>query len=153
MGNRDQQAEQAVTDYLGKLFEAVGESPQLQVETKPPDELYVNVQGESDFFSSDREELSKALSVLVRVMLERQCGLDRDVQIDINGVQLSRRKNLEEFAVSAAGKAKRKGKKIRLNPMPPVERKWVHIALSDVDGIETYSVGEGEERRVIIKPT
>lgn len=152
MTERLDNAERAVASYLEGFFELIGEDPGLQVEKKSPDELYVNVQGKSDFFSEEREKLAKSLSVLVKVLLERQYGLDRDVQIDINGVKLSRRKNLERFALEAAKRAKSKGKKIRLNPMPPIERKWIHVALSDYEDVETYSVGEGEDRRVIIKP-
>lgn len=147
-----EEAEEEVSSYLGKFFEMVGETPELQVEPKKPDELYVNLQGRSDFFSQDKEKLAGSLSVLVQVLLERQLGIDRDVQVDINGVKLTRRKNLEKFALDAAERARTNERKIRLNPMPPVERKWVHVALSQVDGLETYSVGEGEERRVIIKP-
>ncbi len=130
----------------------IGEDPSLRIEFKPPDELYVDIQGESDFFSEDKEKLVQALSTLVQVFLERQFSMDKDVQIDINGVKLTRRKNLERFAREAAEKAKKKARKVRLNPMPAVERKWVHITLSDVEDVETYSVGEGEDRRVIIKP-
>lgn len=152
MNEKFVEAEQKVSTYLGKFFEMIGESPELQVEPKKPDELYVNLQGRSNFFSEDKEELAKSLSILVQVLLERQCGLEKDVQVDINGVKLTRRRNLEKFALDAAEQAKKNERKVRLNPMSPVERKWVHIALSETEGVETYSVGQGGERRVIIKP-
>lgn len=152
MNDRQKQAEKAISTYLADFFEMIGEEPSLKIEFKPPDELYVDIQGESDFFSEDRKKLVQSLSTLVQVFLERQFSMDKDVQIDINGVKLTRRKNLERFAREAAEKAKNKARKVRLNPMPAVERKWVHITLSDVEDVETYSVGEGEDRRVIIKP-
>ncbi|MBS3736371.1 MAG: R3H domain-containing nucleic acid-binding protein [Candidatus Bipolaricaulota bacterium] len=152
MTEKEDKVEREVASYLEGFFDLIGENPGLQVDIKSPDELYVNVQGESDFFSEEREKLAKSLSVLVRVLLERQFDLDKDVQLDINGVKLSRRKNLERFARDAAERAISKGRKVRLNPMPPVERKWVHVALSDHEGVKTFSVGEGDGRRVIIKP-
>ncbi len=152
MNDQQDQVEREVVSYLNGFFDLIGEHPNLQVKIQSPDQLYVNVQGKSDFFSEDRENLAHSLSVLVKVLLERQCNLDQDVQIDVNGVKLSRRKNLEKFALEAAERARAKEKKIRLNPMPPVERKWVHVALGEVEGVETYSVGEGEERRIIIRP-
>lgn len=152
MTAEEAEPEAEVVSYLKGFFELIGEKPGFEVEKKEPDELYVNIQGESDFFSEDKEELAKSISVLVKVLLERQYGLDKDVQIDINGVKLSRRKNLERFAMEAADRAISKGRKVRLNPMSPIERKWIHIALSDREGVETYSVGEGEDRRIIIKP-
>lgn len=152
MNDKITEAREEISSYLGEFFEMIGERPNLRIEPKPPDELYVDIQGESDFFSEEREELVRSLATLVQVLLERQYNLDKDVQIDINGVKLTRRKNLENFALEAAEKARDKDRKVRLNPMPAVERKWVHITLSDVDGVETYSVGEGDDRRVIIKP-
>ena len=152
MTEKEEKAEKDVYSYLRGFFDLIGEDPGLQVELKSPDELYVNIQGKSEFFSREREKLAKSISILVRVLLERQHDLDKDVQIDINGVKLSRRNNLEQFALRAAERAVEKGKKVRLNPMPPVERKWIHVALSDSEEVETYSVGEGENRRVIIKP-
>ncbi|MFW6070908.1 MAG: protein jag [Candidatus Bipolaricaulota bacterium] len=152
MSEKIEKAREEISSYLGEFFSMIGEYPTLGIEAKPPDELYVDIQGESDFFSEDREELVRSLSTLVEVLIERQCNLDRDVQIDINGVKLTRRKNLEQFALEAAEKALEKSRKVRLNPMPAVERKWVHITLNGIDGVETYSVGEGEDRRVIIKP-
>lgn len=152
MNERIKEAENEISSYLGVFFDMIGESPNLRIEAKPPDELYVDIQGESDFFSEERGKLVSSLATLVQVLLERQYNLDKDVQIDINGVKLTRRKNLEKFALGAAEKVRKEDRKVRLNPMPAVERKWVHITLSGVEGVETYSVGEGEDRRVIIKP-
>ena len=152
MTENNDEPERKIASYLKTFFEMVGEEPGLQVKSKEPNELYVNIQGESDFFSEKREKLAKSFSVLVKVLLERQYSLKKDVQVDINGVKLSRRKSLEQFALKAAQRAEQKGKKVRLNPMSAVERKWVHIALNDYESIETYSVGEGDDRRVIIKP-
>ena len=152
MTEKKNSAEREVSSYLKGFFEMIGEQPDLQVELKEPNELYVDIQGESDFFSEEKEELAQSFSVLVKVLLERQCGVDKDVQIDINGVKLSRRKSLEQFAFRAAERAEKRGNKVRLKPMTPIERKWIHIALSDNEAVETYSVGEGSDRRVIIKP-
>ena len=39
-----------------------------------------------------------------------------------------------------------------LPPMNPYERRIIHIALKDRAGIETESIGEGLDRKVVIKP-
>jgi len=148
-----QQAESAILDYIEDFFDILGEHPGLTVEYHTKDELYINLEGESGFFSDDRDALAESLGVLSEVFLKRRYGSDKEVQIDLNGVKLTRRKKLEKFAVEAANRAIDNGRKIRLNPMTPEERKWVHISLAEIDGVDTYSVNEGEERRVIIKPT
>ncbi len=153
MSKENDNLESDLLDYLEGFFNVLGEHPSLKVEYRSPEELYINLQGQSDFLSVDKEELAEELSTLAEVFLRRKGAAERAVQIDINGVKLTRRKKLERFALEAAKQATQKGKKIRLNPMDPEERKWIHISLGEVDGVETYSVNEGEERRVIIKPT
>lgn len=153
MNENREKEESDLLAYLQGFFSILGESPTLKVEYRSPQELYINLQGQSTFLSSNREELADKLSTLAEVFLKRRHSADREMQIDINGVKLTRRKKLERFALNAADRAKSGGKKIRLNPMDPEERKWIHISLTEVDGVETYSVNEGKERRVIIKPT
>ncbi|MBS3812851.1 hypothetical protein KGY64_03415 [Candidatus Bipolaricaulota bacterium] len=145
--------ESDLLDYLEGFFNVLGEDPTLKVEYRSPEELYINLQGQSGFLSGEKQELAERLSTLAEVFLRRKHSVEREVQLDVNGVKLTHRKKLERFALKAAERAVHKGKKIRLNPMDPEERKWIHISLGEVDGVETYSVNEGEERRIIIKPT
>ncbi|MCX8064138.1 MAG: Jag N-terminal domain-containing protein [Candidatus Hydrogenedentes bacterium] len=66
---------------------------------------------------------------------------------------LARRKDtLRELALREAEKVKRTGKKVRLSPMPPHERRVIHLTLQNDRGIETYSVGKEGDRCVVIAP-
>lgn len=153
MSNSDGGAETAVLRYIEGFFSILGEQPTLKIEYQTQDEIYLYLQGQSSFLSEDKETLAKELGTLAEVFIHRRFHTEKEVQIDINGVKLSKRKKLEKFALDAAEKAKESKRKIRLNPMTPEERKWIHISLATVEGVETYSVNEGAERRVIIKPT
>jgi spoIIIJ-associated protein len=59
---------------------------------------------------------------------------------------------LKEMAVSAAKQVIDDGHLKILEPMPPYERRIIHLILKDFDGIKTESQGEGQLRRVVIKP-
>ena len=72
------------------------------------------------------------------------------MQLDVGGYRKKREKTLESLAARLAEKALSTGRNIALDPMNSYERRIVHTALSDVDGISTYSEGEEPERRVII---
>ena len=56
------------------------------------------------------------------------------------------------MAVRIAQQALETGKVQELEPMPPAERRIVHLALRDFDGVKTESQGEDENRRVTIIP-
>jgi len=63
-----------------------------------------------------------------------------------------RRAELIRFALTKAEEVRRDRKRIRLNPMPAHERRTIHVTLANVPGVQTRSVGEGDERRVLIEP-
>lgn len=72
------------------------------------------------------------------------------VILDIENYRAKREKNLIELSEKVAKTVLYKGKDITLEPMSPYERKIIHSALQNNSKIETYSIGEGENRRVVI---
>jgi spoIIIJ-associated protein len=101
-----------------------------------------------------RGETLDALQLLTSLVVNHQNGDEQDsyykVQLDVGGYRKKREKTLESLAARLAEKALSTGRNIALDPMNSYERRIVHTALSDVDGISTYSEGEEPERRVII---
>jgi len=51
-----------------------------------------------------------------------------------------------------AQQVERTGRSVPLEPMPPNERRVVHMALADYPGIRTSSTGFGDERRIVVEP-
>jgi len=56
------------------------------------------------------------------------------------------------MALEMAQKVKLTRRPITLRPMPANERRLVHIALSEIVDVATYSIGVGENRQVVISP-
>ena len=84
--------------------------------------------------------------------MRRKSGEEIDIVLDVNGAVKRRRGELIRFALSTAETAVRERKCIRLNAMPAHERRTVHVTLANYPGIRSYSVGQGETRRVVIEP-
>ena len=61
-------------------------------------------------------------------------------------------RQLVDFANRAADRVAETGKMLPLEPMPALERRWIHIALRDKPGVSTQSIGEGPNRRVAVLP-
>jgi spoIIIJ-associated protein len=74
------------------------------------------------------------------------------MSIDINGYKADKDRAVKNIAKDAANQAAQEKKPIILRPMNAYERRIVHMTVADDDRVETESVGEGEDRKVIIKP-
>jgi spoIIIJ-associated protein len=72
--------------------------------------------------------------------------------VDTEGYLDRRRDSLEELARRLAQRAKETGKRVRLKPLDPQERRIIHLALQDNPDVETYSVGNAQIRSVVIQP-
>lgn len=95
------------------------------------------------------ERLS-ALQHLVNLMLSRRMGAWTRILVDVEDYRGRRERQLGELARRAAEKVIESGTMLQLEPMPALERRWIHIALRDVPGVTTQSIGEEPQRRVVI---
>jgi spoIIIJ-associated protein len=72
------------------------------------------------------------------------------VVLDVEGDADARR--LHKLALRVARRARESGRSARLDPMNGKDRRIVHIALRDEDGVATMSTGEGPYRQVVVVP-
>jgi spoIIIJ-associated protein len=59
---------------------------------------------------------------------------------------------LRDLATRAAERVTETGKMLQLEPMPALERRWIHIALREHPDVATQSIGEEPNRRVVVVP-
>ena len=97
------------------------------------------------------ERLS-ALQHIVNLMLSREMGEWTRVLVDVEGYRGRREQQLREIALRAAEKVVETGKMLQLEPMPALERRWVHLALRGHAAVGTQSIGEEPIRRIVIIP-
>ena len=144
--------QQEIEDYLRELLTLLEEDATFEVEpTSTPEGVYVNLEGSLFSLPEDRPVLA-ALELLLRGSLRRETGQDIEIVLDVNGAVKRRRAELIRFALTKAEEVRRDRKRIRLNVMPPHERRTIHVTLANVPGVRTHSVGDGDERRVMIEP-
>ncbi len=95
------------------------------------------------------ERLS-ALQHLVNLMLSRKMGAWTRVLVDVEDYRGRRERQLREIAMRAAERVIDSGKMLQLEPMPALERRWIHLALREHDQVTTQSIGDEPQRRVVI---
>ena len=85
-------------------------------------------------------------------MLSRQMGAWTRVLVDVEDYRGRRERQLREIAERAAAKVVETGKMLQLEPMPALERRWIHLALKGNPGVATQSIGEEPNRRIVVLP-
>ena len=84
-----------------------------------------------------------ALQYLTARIISHQQGRPVRVSVDAGGYRRRRRESLEDLALSMARKARQSGRPTSVGPLAAPERRLVHLALKDEEGINTTSRGRG----------
>ena len=94
-----------------------------------------------------------AVQDLARVSSQRRLGdHETRLRIDVGGYREKRKGALEKFAVAVANQVIEAGSTKALEPMSSADRKVVHDAITDIDGVTSRSEGDEPNRRVVISP-
>ena len=99
-----------------------------------------------------RGDTLSSLQFLVNLMVSRKMKTRMAFGIDVEGYRRRREESLNGLAQRMADRVKSTGQPITLEPMPPNERRIVHLALANDPDVITVSIGEGESRKVAITP-
>ena len=99
-----------------------------------------------------RGQTLSSLQYLLRLIVGRKTNTWLPIVIDAESYKQRRYEALQALAHRMAENVKTKGTPFTLEPMPPYERRIVHMALANHSAVYTESIGEGESRKVVIKP-
>ena len=97
-------------------------------------------------------EVLNALQYLVNVVAHRRLGTEARATLDGNDYRKRREDVLTQMAATIAAQVKERGEEAVLDALPAFERRIVHKALQEIEGVQTYSEGEEPNRRVVIAP-
>ncbi|MCQ3932319.1 MAG: hypothetical protein DPW16_17860 [Chloroflexi bacterium] len=126
------------------------EETDAEAETAP---WILHVHGEDlGLLIGHRGETLSSLQYLTRLIASRDLQQRADFIIDVENYKGRREMLLRKLAHRMAKDAVRRRRTVELEPMPPHERRIIHLALKDRDDVYTESVGEGNRRKVTIVP-
>ena len=138
--------------YIKDILKSLGcEDAAIKVAQKENGAL-ITLEGEGlGVVIGRRGETLEALQVLASLSVNNGGGYYR-VNITVGDYREKREKALTNLANRMAKQVLATGKNRTLEPMSPYERRIIHTAIQEIDGVESNSVGEGENRRVVIHP-
>jgi len=113
----------------------------------------LNVSGKGvNYLVGKRGDTLSSLQYMVRLMLSRRLQRRSNIIVDAGEYKLRRSDRLRDLATRMAEQAVQQGRTVTLEPMPPNERRIIHLTLREREDVETKSVGEGNSRKVTISP-
>jgi spoIIIJ-associated protein len=141
---------QPIVDFLNRVTEAMGIQTPIDVE-ETADGPRVNLSGEqAELLVRHRGEPLKALQHVVDMAYGRSLDGDRRVFIDALEYRKGKDVELRHIAKMLAQKVKDTGADQQLGPLNPYERRIVHMAVAEVPGVTTESVGDAFSKTVLI---
>ena len=143
-------------DVMNELLEQMSLRANLRIgrageEEKAPWLLSLEGQSTSKLVGRRGEALA-ALQFLARLIVSKRIGKRCTFVLDADNYKMRRTDKLHALAERMANQATLQRRTVTLEPMPPNERRVIHIALLNREDVETISVGEGDGRKVTITP-
>jgi spoIIIJ-associated protein len=134
---------QSVAQKMGLDLKAVAE--------EMPDGLRVNLDGEDGSLLIRRQgEALAALQHIVSAVYRHETIEGRRLVVDCQGYRKGKDAELRQMALFLGEKAKNTGLAQEIGPLNPYERRIVHLAVSEIQGISSESIGDAFEKTVII---
>ena len=95
---------------------------------------------------------TEAIQLLANQAAGRLSEDPKRIVVDVEGDRERRESFLGRMAERAARRAKETGRAVALDPMNGRDRRGIHMALREMEGVATMSVGEGRYRQVVVVP-
>lgn len=144
------EVEKIVEEFFEKMtFEAEVKVLNMIDSTLP---IKVKVVDDPQILIGQKGETLSEIQKLLRIILRKKIAQDFYLDIDVNEYKEKKAEYLRELAKETAEDVALTKKEKELDPMSAYERRIVHMALAGREDVISESIGEGPERRIIVKP-
>lgn len=141
---------EVVTEILNTLLELLGVTGKVEILS---DEIPLDLDIKGDdlgILIGRRGQTLASLEYITKLMVVGTLKTWIPLTIDVDGYKKRRRDSLQRLALYLAEQVKSRHHAITMEPMPADERRIVHLTLADNPDVTTQSMGEGENRKVVI---
>lgn len=140
--------------FLTQLTAEFGVQARVDVVRPDEDTVDLHLQGSDlGLLIGPKGSTLLAIQDLTRTVVHHQTGAGNGrIHVDVGGYRQKRSEALARFAQQVAATVKQNGTRTVLEPMSAADRKVVHDAITDIDGVSTVSEGEEPRRRVVVLP-
>ncbi|HEY6427816.1 MAG TPA: RNA-binding cell elongation regulator Jag/EloR [Acidimicrobiales bacterium] len=141
-------------EFLSGLLAEYGMTASVETRLLDEDTVEIAATGEDlGILVGPRGSTLAALQDLTRAVVQRQCPSRTDrILVDVAGYREKRSAALKRFSTQIAQEVLASGQEKALEAMSPADRKSVHDAINELDGVVTRSEGEDPNRYIVIAP-
>jgi spoIIIJ-associated protein len=144
-------AQQQVAEFVVKVVRTMGLNLDAHVESSA-DGTRVNLEGEGgEVLLARRGEGLQAIQHIVDSAFRRQLG-DHRLIVDCMGFRRGKDNELKQMAKFLAEKAKTSGMEQNIGPLNAYERRLVHLAVAEIPGVTSESIGDAAVKTVTLAP-
>jgi len=144
---------EAIEDLVRRMIGLLGWNLAVRVEEVEGEAIRVDLSGEDrDIVLCNRAEVLEAVQYLLNRVFGRENRDARRILVDCDGYRARKEAELREIALRVSDRVRRTGAREELGLMNPYERRIVHLAVAETEGVTTVSAGDGVMKRVIILP-
>jgi len=143
----ESEAEYLVVSKAKELLDYMGLNLQMEVLKASDHFVLLNLYGEDNgIIIGKKGKTLNSFEYLLNSLIKNV-----KVEIDVEGFKEKRANTLRDLARKMAEKALKSERAIKLNPMPPRERKIIHEIVNKYEELDTYSEGRDPKRYIVIK--
>lgn len=144
--------ETPATEYLKSILLGMGFTEVKVTAKEAEEDIYFEITCDEDYGNiiGRRGETLDALQYLTRLFVNRSEGNNKRVALNVGDYRKRREETLKALAKRQALRVAKYGRSTALEPMNPYERRIIHTAIQEIEGVTSHSVGEGDRRRVVI---
>ena len=149
------EALQTAAEYLKEVVLGMGcEKAEVEAFETAENEIILELDCGEDYgiVIGRRGETLDSIQYLTRLAANRKKGENDYSRISVNvgNYREKRKQTLSELAKKNASKVRKYGRNFSFEPMNPYERRIIHTAVQEIEGVTSYSVGSDSDRRVVI---
>ena len=146
--------ENEATEYLKSILVGMGFTDVGVTAREAEEDIYFEITCGEDYGNiiGRRGETLDALQYLTRLFVNRADDNNKRVALNVGDYRARREDTLKALAKRQATRVLKYSKSFALEPMNPYERRIIHTAIQEIEGVTSHSVGEGDRRRVVITP-
>jgi spoIIIJ-associated protein len=147
----DEEAWAAAEATLTELLSAAGLLVEIRRRSSQTEMVFELIGDDVEPLLANRGEGLNGLEVLTGRIAAKKLGRPVHPRVDAEGFRAHQKDSLEELALRSAEEVKRTRRPQLLPPLPPAERRLVHLALAQDPEVETQSEGDGFLKRVAVR--
>ena len=148
----EQDVAEKIAEIIKGIIASMGVDANVDVEDGIKGKIFNISSPDSNLLIGQHGANLYALQILVHGIAMKKFKALEHFSIDVDDYRRKREWYLRETAKKAIEQVKRTHRSVALEPMPAYERRVIHAFLSEDWNVETESIGEEPNRRIVIKP-